>query len=124
MVKKRPKHLDLLKIKLPVPGVVSILHRASGVILFLLLPVLLYALEVSLISPEGFDGLKQLLGHPLSKLASIGALWAFLHHLLAGVRYLAIDLHYGVELAPARASAKAVLGLSIALTLILGVALW
>lgn len=124
MVKKRPKHLDLRKIKLPVPGVVSILHRVSGVILFLSLPVLLYTLEVSLASPEGFDSLKRLFGHPLSKLVLIGALWAFLHHLLAGVRYLAIDLHYGVDLAPARTSAKAVLGLSIALTLILGAALW
>ncbi|MFZ5556904.1 MAG: succinate dehydrogenase, cytochrome b556 subunit [Pseudomonadota bacterium] len=122
--KKRPKHLDLLRIKLPVPGIVSILHRVSGALLFLLIPALLYAFQQSLASPESYAGLKAFFGFWLVKLALIGVLWAFLHHLLAGLRYLAIDLHYGVALQPARASAKAVLALSLILTAVAGVALW
>lgn len=122
--KKRPKHLDLLRIKLPVPGIVSILHRVSGALLFLLIPVLLYAFQQSLASPESHAALVAFFSHWPVKLALIGILWAFLHHLLAGLRYLAIDLHYGVALQPARASAKAVLAVSLALTAILGALLW
>lgn len=122
--KKRPKHLDLLRIKLPVPGIVSILHRVSGALLFLLIPVLLYLLQRSLASPEGYAAVAAFFGHWPVKLALIGVIWAFLHHLIAGLRYLALDLHYGVELQPARASAKAVLAVSLVLTAALGVALW
>ncbi len=122
--KKRPKHLDLLRIKLPVPGIVSILHRVSGALLFLLIPVLLYVLQRSLASPEGYAEVTAFFGHWLVKLALIGVIWAFLHHLIAGLRYLALDLHYGVGLQPARASAKAVLAVSLVLTAALGVALW
>ncbi len=121
--KNRPKYLDLLHIKLPLPGVVSILHRISGALLFLFIPVLLFFLQTSLASVEEFDALRRTLDLWPVKLAMIGLLWAFLHHFFAGLRYLAIDLHYGVDLAPARASAKAVLAVSLALTLILGVAL-
>lgn len=122
--KKRPKYLDLLRIKLPVPGVVSILHRVSGALLFLFIPVFLFFLQTSLASAEGFEAVRRSLDFRLVKLMMIGLLWAFLHHFFAGIRYLAIDLHYGVDLASARASAKAVLAASLALTLILGVALW
>lgn len=122
--KKRPKHLDLLRIKLPVPGIVSILHRVSGALLFLLIPVLLHLLQRSLASPEGYAEVAAFFGHGLVKLALIGVIWAFLHHLIAGLRYLALDLHYGVGLQPARASAKAVLAVSLVLTAALGVALW
>lgn len=122
--KQRPKHLDLLRIKLPVPGIVSILHRVSGAVLFLLIPVLLYTFQLSLASPESHAALQAVLGFWLVKLALIGVLWAFLHHLFAGLRYLAIDLHYGVALQPARASAKAVLAVSLVLTVVLGALLW
>lgn len=122
--KKRPKHLDLLRIKLPVPGVVSILHRVSGALLFLLLPVFLYGLQQSLASAESFAALAAFFRQWPVKLALIGIGWAFLHHLIAGLRYLALDLHYGVALQPARASAKAVLAASLVLTAALGVALW
>jgi len=123
-VKKRPKHLDLPKIRLPMPGFVSILHRISGAGLFVSLPFLLYLLQLSLGSPESFETLRAIMSHPLSKLVLLGLLWALLHHLCAGIRFLALDLHLGIALPQARASSAAVLVVSLALTLILGVKLW
>ena len=124
--KKRPVFLDLqvLVRHLPVPGIVSILHRASGVILFIMIPVLLMLLEGSLSSGESFDSYKAIGGHPLVKLILIGVLWAFLHHLCAGIRFLFLDAHKGLELQTCRKTAKLVLAVSLSLTLILGVALW
>lgn len=124
MNKKRPKHLALHQIRLPLPGIVSILHRVSGVALFFSLPLLLLVLQYSLVSIETHTRLLELLAHPLSKLAMIGLLWAFLHHFCAGLRYLAIDLHYVRDLGQARASSKVVLAASLALTVLLGAKLW
>ena len=124
MNKRRPKHLDLSKIRLPLPGFVSILHRVSGAGLFLCLPLLLFLFQASLGSAESFASFKALAAHPLLKLVLIGLVWAFLHHLCAGIRFLALDLHYGAELAQARATSKAVLAVSLVLTVIIGVMLW
>lgn len=123
MNNKRPKHLALHLIKLPLPGFVSILHRLSGVILFLSLPLLLWVLQVSMRSIETYTQLMDIMQHPLSKLVCIGLLWAFLHHFCAGIRYLAIDLHLGSSLAQARASSKWVMGISLLLTVLIGVKL-
>lgn len=124
-VKKRPKNLELTTIRLPLPGIVSILHRISGAVLFLIgIPFLLWVLSCSLATQEGFDGWRETFGNPLVKLILIGFLWAFLHHFCAGVRYLALDLHKGTALPMARATSKAVLIVSIAFTLIFGVWLW
>ncbi len=124
MNKQRPKHLALHQIKLPLPGIVSILHRASGLLLFLALPLLLLLLQYSLTSIETYTQLREVLGHPLVKLMLIGMLWAFLHHFCAGLRYLAIDLHLVRDLARARSSSKAVLLVSLLLTIFLGIRLW
>ncbi len=124
MSKPRPKHLNLLQIRLPLPGVVSIMHRAFGAVLFLMIPLGLYAMQLSLESSQSFDGLKSVLAHPLVKLFVLGLVWAYLHHFCAGLRYLALDLDYGTDLAPARASAKAVVAVSLGLTLLIGVWLW
>jgi succinate dehydrogenase / fumarate reductase cytochrome b subunit len=124
MNKKRPKHLALHKIKLPLPGYVSILHRASGAILFLALPLLLLLLDQSLRSIETYTNLTEILANPLLKLVLLGLLWQFLHHFCAGLRYLAIDLHLLPSLAAARASSMWVLAVSLTLTVILGVKLW
>ena len=120
----RPKHLALSKIKLPLPAFVSILHRISGMLLFLALPLLLCALQNSMRSIETYTQLAVVLHHPLSKLSLLGLLWAFLHHMCAGIRYLAIDLDYGVRLAQARASSKWVISVSLALTVLIGARLW
>lgn len=120
MNKKRPKHLALHKIKLPLPGFVSILHRASGILLFLALPVLLWMLHASLRSIETHTQLLGLLQHPLSKLVVLGLIWSFFHHFCAGIRFLALDLHIGSSLARARASSWWVMGVSLTLTLLAG----
>jgi succinate dehydrogenase / fumarate reductase cytochrome b subunit len=123
-VKRRPKYLNLIEIKLPLPGFVSILHRISGAGLFLCLPLLIYLLQLSLASPESFDTLKVLVGHPLVKLILLGLIWAYLHHFCMGIRVLLLDVHVGIEKPQARASAMAVLAVSLALTGLLGVILW
>ncbi|MGF6147615.1 Succinate dehydrogenase cytochrome b556 subunit [Kingella potus] len=124
--KKRPVFLEIpvLVRVLPVPGIVSILHRASGVIMFLMIPVLLMLLDGSLGSGESFVSYKAVASHPLVKLILIGVLWAFLHHLCAGVRFLLLDAHKGLELQTCRKTAKLVLAVSLSMTLVLGVALW
>ena len=124
MNKTRPKHLALHKIKLPLPGFVSILHRVSGAILFLALPLLLVMLDQSLRSIETFTNFVEYLDHVLVKLMLLGLMWAFLHHFCAGLRYLAIDLHLLHGLSGARASSRWVMVASLALTIVLGVKLW
>ncbi len=124
MNKQRPKHLALHLIQLPLPGFVSVLHRVSGLLLFLALPLLLLMLQYSLRSIETYTQLMAVLAHPLAKLMLLGVLWAFLHHFCAGLRYLAIDLHHVRNLAQARASSKMVLAASLVLTALLGVKLW
>lgn len=124
MNKKRPKHLALHLIKLPLPGFVSILHRVSGLLLFLSLPLLLLMLQYSLNSIESYTTLQSVFAHPLVKLMLLGLMWAFLHHFCAGLRYLAIDLHYVHNLAQARNSSKVVMAVSLILTVLLGVKLW
>ena len=123
--KKRPKNLDLMTIRLPLPGILSILHRVSGAVLFLLLPVLLWLFESSLTSPETFAVVKSIAAHPLVKLILLGLIWLYLHHFCAGIRYLLLDLHKGIDLESARLSSKIVFAVSIVLTLLTGVkVLW
>lgn len=123
-IRTRPKHLDLVKIRLPIPGVVSILHRISGAGLFLMLPFLLYLLQMSLQSPDTYVVFRSVFAHPLVKLLLIGLLWAFLHHFCAGIRYLLLDMHIGTELAAARSSSYVAIGVSVVMTILLGAWLW
>lgn len=120
----RPVSLNLLKIRLPLPGIVSIMHRISGAFLFLLIPFLLYVLQMSLSSAEGFATVRSWFAAPVAKLALLIVFWAYLHHFFMGLRYLALDLDIGVHLAQARLTAKLVLVVSIGLTLLIGVWLW
>ena len=118
--KKRPKNLDLPTIRLPLPGILSILHRVSGAGIFLLLPFLLWLFQGSLVSPETFASIRSVVAHPLAKIVLFGLLWFYMHHFCAGIRYLLLDLHKGVELDAARLSSKIVFAVSIVLTLIIG----
>lgn len=115
----RPRFLDLKRIRLPLPGWVSILHRVSGVLLFLTLPLGVWALSVSLASETGFRTVSDWMAHPWMKLLALGLVWAFLHHLLAGIRHLAMDAHWGIQLKQARWTGVAVLTAAGAATLTL-----
>jgi succinate dehydrogenase / fumarate reductase cytochrome b subunit len=124
VIKQRPKNLNLLTIRLPLPAIVSILHRISGVILFLLIPLLLWALSISLSSPEDFDSLHQFLSTPLMKFFIWGFLSAFIYHFFAGIRHLLMDVHLGDELKSGRLSAKLTIIISIVFIILAGIWLW
>ena len=124
MPSSRPKHLALWQIRLPLPGIVSILHRISGAAMLAAIPFMLYALEGSLSSAERYEAFRACVASPFIKLLLLGMLWAFLHHACAGIRYLLMDVHMGVELPAARLSAKLVLAVSLLLTLLIGVLTW
>lgn len=114
----RPKNLNLWTIKLPINALVSILHRAAGVLLFLLLPFLLLALQQSLRSAASYDALTQLFDHWLVKLFLIACSWAFFHHFYAGIRHLLQDVHWMTTLQKSRFTGKVVLvlvGISVLL---------
>ena len=122
---KRPKHLNLFKIRQPLPAVVSIFHRISGVLLFFPgIPLFLYSLQMLLLSQQGFEALQECLHSPMIKLILLFPLWFFLHHLCAGIRHLLLDLHMGVTLAQARTGSKLVLVAGITLTVLAGLMLW
>jgi succinate dehydrogenase / fumarate reductase cytochrome b subunit len=95
----------LLEIKLPVPGLVSIGHRISGVLMILAIPFVAYLFALSLENPAGFAQAKAFLSHGLVKLGLVVLFWGLAHHLLMGIRYLLIDMDHGVDLASARATA-------------------
>jgi succinate dehydrogenase / fumarate reductase cytochrome b subunit len=124
MAKKRPKNLNLMTIRLPLPALVSIMHRVSGAFLFLILPVLLWLLQQSLSSVESYQQAQQFLHHAVVKLLCLLVVWAFMHHACAGLRHLGLDAHLGLKLNFARASSQAVLIVSGILTLLIGVWLW
>jgi succinate dehydrogenase / fumarate reductase, cytochrome b subunit len=120
----RPKYLNLMQIRLPLPAVVSIMHRVSGAVLFLALPLLLCGLQQSLASAEGYATLRAAFSSWIVKVVATALVWGYLHHLCAGIRHLLLDLDIGTELAQARSSSTMVLVVSVALTLLAGVAIW
>ena len=125
VVKPRPVYLNLLAIRMPLPAIVSILHRASGALLFLLgIPLLLRVVQWALASPEAWAQTRVALDAPFAKLVALALAWAFIHHLLAGIRHLLMDAHVGIELPAARQSAALTLVLSVVLTLAVAVRLW
>jgi succinate dehydrogenase / fumarate reductase cytochrome b subunit len=125
VVKPRPVFLDLFAIRQPLPAIVSILHRISGALLFLVgLPLLLWGVQASLASPEIFAQFKSTMAHPLAKLIALLLAWAYIHHLLAGLRHLMLDVHVGIDLPSARRSASVVFVLAILLTLVVALRLW
>lgn len=102
---KRPVFLNLLQIRLPITAVMSIVHRLTGVLLFLALPFFVYLLERTLQDEQSFLSVLESLDSIPFKIILILLVWSFSHHLLAGIRYLLLDIDIGVELRPARSSA-------------------
>ena len=121
----RPKYVDLNLLNLPIPGLVSIFHRVTGVVMFLfLIPALLFVLQCTVASEAGFNRWKSFFSEPLVKIIFLGFVWAYMHHFFAGIRYLMLDVHIGIDLAPARRSAKIVLVAGIVATILIGVRIW
>lgn len=118
MTTQRPVFLELWRIQLPVPGVVSILHRISGVLMVAAIPVLAWLLAQALAGPEGFAASAAFLTSPLVQLGLLLLAWALLHHLIAGIRYLLIDLGLGVDRPTARRSAWTSLIAALVLTVL------
>ena len=115
---------DLINYRLPVPGVVSILHRISGLLMFLLLPFLLWLFDLSLSSDRSFDRLAAYCDGTFARLVLLGLGWGLLHHLCAGVRFLLLDLHIGADKPVARRSSWIVFLVSLPLTAVVGLFLF
>jgi succinate dehydrogenase / fumarate reductase cytochrome b subunit len=125
VVRPRPVYLNLIAIRQPLPAIVSILHRITGALLFAVgIPLLLWFVQRSLASPDAFDAAMRPLTSPFGKLVLLGLLWGYVYHLLAGLRHLALDLHAGIQLAPARSSAAVLLVVSVLLLIVIAVRLW
>jgi len=120
-----PVYLDLLSIRQPLPAIVSILHRLSGALLFLLgIPLALWGLEASLGSADAYASFAAAVAHPLGKLVALALLWSLLHHLFAGLRHLFLDLHVGIDLPSARRSSAIALVLALLVTLAVAIRVW
>jgi succinate dehydrogenase / fumarate reductase cytochrome b subunit len=107
---------ELVNYRLPLPSVVSILHRISGLLLCLFLPLLLWLFDMSLSSDRSFDRLAAFCSGGVARLVLLGLGWALLHHACAGVRFLLLDLHIGADKPLARRSSWIVFAVSLALT--------
>ena len=105
----RPVYLNLLKIRLPLTGMVSFAHRITGVLLFLALPFAAYLLDLSIESEQSFAKAQEILNQPLMLVVQILLLWSIAHHFFAGIRFLLIDADIGVEKSQARLGAWLVL---------------
>lgn len=109
---------ELSNYRMPLASIVSILHRISGFLIFLALPLILYLFQMSLLSEDTFKYFAGIASHPLVKLVILGLCWAYFQHFCAGVRHLLMDLHLGLDKDSARTSAATVLAVSLFLTFV------
>jgi succinate dehydrogenase / fumarate reductase, cytochrome b subunit len=107
---------DAMSYRLPLAGYISILHRISGALMFLLLPFVLYLLDKSLTSEISFEYFKGYVSHGLVKVAILVLIWAYLHHFCAGIRHLFMDFHVGLDKDSGRKTSVAVFAVSLPLT--------
>lgn len=124
MNNKRPVNLDLFTIKQPLPAIASILHRISGIIVFVGIALLMYVLDKTLSSEEGFVAVQDFLDGGFVKLIVWGVLSALVYHLVAGCKHLLMDIGIGETLQGARTGATVVLVVSAILVILLGVLIW
>jgi len=125
------KLIDALGYRLPLAGVVSILHRASGLVMFVLLPFVIWMFDTSLSSEITYSQFTSVFSAGTGfvpggvyKLVALALIWAFLHHLIAGLRHLWMDATHAVTLQFGRSSAIFTLVVSVVLTLALGAKLF
>lgn len=121
--KKRPIYLNLFQIRLPIGGMVSIIHRITGAFMVLLIPFALYVLQTSLESPMRFEQVRAWFNSGAGRVASLLALWVLVQHLYSGIRHLLLDVDIGIERAAAQRSAWLTLGASVITVALLGVLL-
>ena len=122
---------DIVSYRLPPAGIVSILHRVSGVVMFLLLPFIIWMFDTSISSEISFERFSGAFSAGLGfvpgwffKLVVLALIWAYLHHLIAGLRHLYMDVNHAVTKEFGHTSAVVTLALSILLTLVLGAKLF
>lgn len=120
---ERPVHLNLTAMKFPPMAILSILHRISGVVLFLLLPLVLYLLHASL-NPAGFALVHVWIAMPFFKLAVWAWMSALALHWLAGIRHMVMDVGFAESLRAGRLSAYIIMALAGMVIVLLGVWLW
>ena len=116
---------QILQYRLPMAGIVSILHRISGALMFLVgLPFILYLFQQSITSEISFESYRAIVGSVPGKLVLLVLIWAYLHHFCAGIRYLLLDLHLGTDKDQARVSANVALVVSLVLTALVALKLF
>ena len=137
LAKKRPEFRnihalsDLPTYRLPAAGIVSILHRISGAVMFLLLPLIVWLFDTSVSSEISFAKFKAAFGAGIGfvpgwfvKLVVLALIWAYLHHLIAGIRHVFMDMTHSVSKEFGKSSAVVTLALSVGLTVVLGAKLF
>lgn len=122
--KQRPVHLDLQTIRFPATAISSILHRISGVIMLFAIGILLWLLNATLTSAEGFASIQSLFDGFVMKFILWGILTALGYHLIGGIRHLIMDTGRWEELASGAASAKAAMALAVVFSILAGIWVW
>lgn len=124
--KQRPVYLDIPKLgsRMSITAKISILHRVSGVLMFLAIPFVLFLLHRSLTNEAFYEQCYGIASLPVMKIIYLVLIWAIMHHMCAGVRFLFLDIEKGIEKSCAQKSARWVLVVSLLLTAVLGVWMW
>jgi succinate dehydrogenase / fumarate reductase cytochrome b subunit len=115
---------DIVRYRMPLSALTSILHRVSGALIFLLLPFILYLLDKSITSEDSFAHFMGIASQWWVKLVLLALSWAYLHHFCAGLRHLVMDTHIGLDKQSARHTAASVLIVSLLLTLVVALKLF
>ena len=120
----RPVNLDITTFKFPLPAITSILHRISGVALFIATAILLYLLQLSLSSEQGFSEAVTIMDGTLMKIVLWAITTGLFYHLIAGVKHLLMDLGWGETKQGAHLSAQITLGLAVLAAALAGAWIW
>lgn len=121
---RQPVYLNLFQIRLPVGGVLSILHRVSGVLLIFSIPFIIWLLQLLNSGSQGYAQAVELFGHAGFRLLVFIIVWLLIQHALSGIRHLLLDLGIGYQLALARRSAWLAFATSLFLAGVMAVVLW
>lgn len=124
MKKQRPVNLQLNTISFPPTAIVSILHRVSGVAMFIAMIFIIWAWATALNSSDGFDMVREVMGGIFGKIIAIGTVSLLIFHIVVGIRHVIMDMGHWEELESGDLSAKASIVLWLILTAAAGVAIW